>query len=79
MPLPVIRGIAWISELVARFTHRPPLITTGGLYFVQWQARPLSEKAQRELGWEPTPLPEGLRKTIEFLNKQSSDSDAASK
>jgi dihydroflavonol-4-reductase len=79
IPLPVARGIAWISELVARFTRQPPLIYKGGLYFLQWQARPQNEKAQRELGWKPTPLREGLRKTIAFLNQQSSDSDAASK
>jgi dihydroflavonol-4-reductase len=79
IPLPVARGIAWISELVARFTRQPPLIYKGGLYFLQWQARPQNEKAQRELGWKPTPLREGLRKTIAFLNQQSSDSDAANK
>jgi dihydroflavonol-4-reductase len=78
IPLPVARGIAWISEMVARFTRRPPLFYKGGLYFVQWQARPQSEKAQRELGWKPTPLREGLRKTIAFLNSQSSGSYAAS-
>jgi len=78
IPLPVARAMAWIGEEVARFTRRPPLIPQGGLYFLQWQARPLSEKAQRELGWKPTPLPEGLRKTIAFLNRQSRGSEAAS-
>jgi dihydroflavonol-4-reductase len=78
IPLPVARGIAWISEWVARLTRRPPVIAKGGLYFLQWQARPQSEKAQRELGWKPTPLREGLRKTIAFLNQQSSGSDATS-
>ena len=78
IPLPVARGIAYIGEWVARFTRQPPLIAKGGLYFLQWQARPQSEKAQRELGWKPTPLREGLRKTIAFLNRQSSGGDAAS-
>jgi nucleoside-diphosphate-sugar epimerase len=78
IPLPVARAMAWIGEGVARFTHRPPLIPQGGLYFLQWQAIPRSEKAQRELGWKPTPLREGLRQTIAFLNRQSSGSDAAS-
>ncbi len=78
IPLPVAHGIAYISEWVARFTRRPPLIAKGGLYFLQWQACPRSEKAQRELGWKPTPLREGLRKTIAFLNRQSSGTDAAS-
>jgi len=78
IPLPVARGIAVISEWVAHFTRRPPLIAKGALYFLQWQALPKSEKAQRELGWKPTPLREGLRKTIAFLNRQSSGGDAAS-
>ena len=71
IPLVVARGISNISEWVAGFTHRPPLAPKGGLYFLQWQAHPQSEKAQRELGWKPTPLREGLRKTIAFLNRQS--------
>ena len=69
IPLTVARGIANIGEWVARFTHRPPMIPKGGLYFLQWQALPLSDKAQRELGWKPTPLREGLRKTIAFMNQ----------
>jgi len=77
IPLAVARGIASIGEWVARFTRRPPLIPKGGLYFLQWQAIPQSEKAQRELGWKPTPLREGIRKTIAYLNRQSSGTDAA--
>jgi nucleoside-diphosphate-sugar epimerase len=71
IPLPVARAIASIGEWVAQFTHRPPLIAKGGLYFLQWQARPRSERAQRELGWKPTPLCEGLRKTIAFLSPRT--------
>ncbi len=77
IPLPVARGLASIGEWVARFTRRPPPIPKGGLYFLQWQAIPRSEKAQRELGWKPTPLREGLRQTLAFLNRQSHGSDAA--
>jgi dihydroflavonol-4-reductase len=71
IPLPLARGMASVGEWVAGFTHRPPLIAKGGLYFLQWQARPRSEKAQHELGWKPTPLREGLRNTIAFLNRPS--------
>jgi len=78
IPLPVARAIAGVGEWASRFTGRPPLLPKGGLYFLQWQARPRSEKAQRELGWKPTPLREGVRKTIAFLNRQSSGSVAAS-
>jgi dihydroflavonol-4-reductase len=71
IPLPVARGIASIGEWVAQFTRRPPLIAKGALSFLQWQAVPQSEKAQRELGWKPTSLCEGIRETIAFLNRQS--------
>ncbi len=69
MPLPVARAAATISEQLARLTHRPPLIATGALHFLLWQARPSSVKAQRELGWKPTPLREGLKVTMAFLNE----------
>jgi len=77
IPLPVARGIASIGEWVAQFTHRPPLIAKGALCFLQWQAYPQSKKAQRELGWKPTRLREGVRKTLAFLNRQSSGDVAA--
>ncbi len=70
LPLAAVRGIAWIGEWLSRFTRRPPMIPKGGLYFLQWQAIPRSEKAQRELSWKPTPLCEGLKKTIAFLNRE---------
>ncbi len=71
MPLSAARAAAAIGEYLARLTHRPPLIATGALHFLQWQAHPLSAKAQRELGWNPTPLREGLRETLAFLNEPS--------
>jgi dihydroflavonol-4-reductase len=70
IPLTVARGIAEIGEWASRFTHQPPLVPKGGLCFLLWQAYPCSEKAQRELGWVPTPLREGLRKTFAYLNQQ---------
>lgn len=67
LPLPVASAMAGASELLARFTRRPPLIASGQLHFMQWQAYPVSRKARRELGWQPTPLREGLRQTIAYL------------
>jgi nucleoside-diphosphate-sugar epimerase len=74
IPLPIARAFASIGELVAHFTRRPPLIPKGGLNFMQWGAFPRSDKAQRELGWRPTPLRDGLRQTIAYLNRQPSAS-----
>ena len=67
LPLPVARVLAGLGETVARVIRRPPLIARGELVFLQWNAAPDSSKAQRELGWQPTPFEEGLRRTLEQL------------
>ncbi len=77
IPPPVARIVANIGELAAQFTHRPPLLPSGGLCFLLWQAHPCSDKAQRDLGWRPTPLREGIRQTIAYLNRSSHDRDVA--
>jgi dihydroflavonol-4-reductase len=64
LPPPVARAIASGGELLARATRRPPLLSRGQLYFFLWNAAPDSGKAERELGWEPTPLDDGLRATL---------------
>jgi dihydroflavonol-4-reductase len=59
--------LAALGETVARVIRRPPLIARGELVFLRWNAAPDSGKAQRELGWQPTPFEEGLRRTLEQL------------
>jgi dihydroflavonol-4-reductase len=63
----VTRALAGAGEAVARVTRRPPLLPRGQLTFLLWNARPDSSKAQRELGWTPTPLDEGFRATLREL------------
>ena len=48
--------------------RRPPLLSKGQLHFFLWNAAPDSSKAQRELGWQPTPLEQGMRRTLEASN-----------
>jgi nucleoside-diphosphate-sugar epimerase len=67
IPLPAARALAAGSEALSRLTGRPPLISRGQLYFFTWNAAPDSSKAQRELGWKPTPLEEGVRRTLDAL------------
>ncbi len=67
MPLPVARAFAAAGEEISRLTHRPPMVSRGQVYFFNWQARPDSSRAQRELGWIPTPLEDGLRRTLEEM------------
>lgn len=67
LPLPLARAFAAIGEGLSRVIRRPPMISRGQVYFFSWQARPDASKAQRELGWRPTPLEEGIRRTLADL------------
>jgi dihydroflavonol-4-reductase len=64
MPVPLARAVAAGGETISRVVRRPPLLPTGQLHFFLWDARPQSGKAQRELGWVPTPLEEGLAAVV---------------
>jgi nucleoside-diphosphate-sugar epimerase len=64
MPVPLAKALASGGEAVARVIRKPPLLPKGQLHFFLWDARPSSAKAQRELGWVPTPLEEGLRAVV---------------
>jgi dihydroflavonol-4-reductase len=64
MPAPVAKALAAVGEPVARLTGKPPLLPKGQLHFLLWNAAPDSSKAQRELGWQPTPIEEGVRATL---------------
>jgi nucleoside-diphosphate-sugar epimerase len=67
LPVPVARTMAAAGEAVSRVIRRPPLLAKGQLHFFMWDAKPDSSKAQRELGFEPTPLEEGVRRTLEDM------------
>lgn len=67
MPVPVAKALAAGGEALSRVIRRPPLLPKGQLYFLLWNARPQAAKAQRELGWTPTPLEEGLAATVAGL------------
>jgi nucleoside-diphosphate-sugar epimerase len=67
MPVPVARAVAALGEGVSRVIRRPPLLPRGQLTYFLWQAHPDSSKAQRKLGWETTPLDEGVRKTLNAM------------
>lgn len=67
LPVPLARALAAAGETVASIIGRPPLLARGELTFLLWNAVPDSGKAQRELGWRPTPFEEGLRRTLDDL------------
>ncbi|MBK9031229.1 MAG: NAD-dependent epimerase/dehydratase family protein [Myxococcales bacterium] len=69
-PAWLLRGLAGVSAPLARLFRFSPLIAPGQLTFILWQARVDSAKAQRELGFAPTPLATGVERTLGFLRAE---------
>jgi nucleoside-diphosphate-sugar epimerase len=67
LPLPLAKAFAAVGEGVSRVIRRPPMLARGQLIYLQWQADADSSKAQRELGFTPTPLDDGLRRTLDEI------------
>jgi dihydroflavonol-4-reductase len=67
MPVPIAKGLARTGEAVSRLIGKPPILGTGQLVFLLWQARASSSKAQDELGLEFTPLAEGIARTVRWM------------
>jgi dihydroflavonol-4-reductase len=63
--VPAARALARLARAL-RFR---PLVAPGELAFVLWEARVDASKARRELGFSPTPLDEGVRRTVEWLRR----------
>ena len=64
LPVPVAKAVAALGDALARRTGVKPLVSRGQLHFLLWNAAPDSSKAQDELGWEPTPLEDGLAEAL---------------
>jgi dihydroflavonol-4-reductase len=64
MPVPLAKAVSAGGEALSRVLRKPPLLPKGQLHFFLWDACPLSGRAQRELGWVPTPLEEGLTAVV---------------
>ena len=73
LKIPVFRpgamAFAWFQKKRAEWLGIPPLITPGWvrLFLADWAHS--SEKAERELGYRPTPLADGLRSTYAWLQR----------
>ena len=72
MPIAVARTLAATGEAVSLVTRRPPLLARGQLHYLLWEARPIAAKAESELGWRPTPLEEGLQRSLAALGRATS-------
>ena len=67
MPVPLARGLAAGGEALSRVIRRPPLLGSGQLTFLLWQARADSSRARSELGVEFRPWEEGVRETVRWM------------
>lgn len=65
IPVPAwgVVTLAWLWSVLAHLTGREPYYPIGLYPYVFYDWRVSAEKAQRELGYVPTPLEEGLRET----------------
>jgi nucleoside-diphosphate-sugar epimerase len=68
LPVGVAKASSALGEVIGRATGLEPLLSRGQLHFFMWDAWPDSTKAQEELGWEPTPLEEGVRAAVAALD-----------
>jgi len=66
----LLRAIAAVSAPLARVFGFTPLVAPGQLTFLLWDARVDASRAQRELGFRPTPVAEGVARTVAFLRAE---------
>lgn len=69
-PALLLKLVAAVSAPLARLLGFQPLIAPGELSFLLWRVRVDASKAQRELGFCPTPADEGIEKTVRHLAPQ---------
>lgn len=70
LPAPLAKALAAASAPLARALRFTPLLAEGQLSFVLWDVRIDATRAQRELGFVPTPLAEGVARTVASLREQ---------
>lgn len=70
LPAALAQLLAAGSAPLARAFHFTPLLAPGQLSFVRWDVRIDAGKAQRDLGFSPTPLTEGVSRTVAFLRER---------
>lgn len=71
IPVPAwgVVTLAWLWTLLSRLTGREPYYPIGLYPYVFYDWRVSSEKARQELGFQPTPLEEGLRETWKWYRQ----------
>lgn len=70
MPATALRAYARVLDLVSRITRQPPRLTPAAVCFTCHHLVVDSGKAERELGYRSTPLPQLLADTIAWLREE---------
>jgi dihydroflavonol-4-reductase len=70
LPLPIARLIAFLGELAARITKKPPMLTTLSIYNLARNNNFDCSKAARELGFKCRPFEQTIRDTVEWLQAE---------
>lgn len=69
LPRRAVYPIAWVSELIARFTGREPFATLDGLRMAKYRMYFTSAKAHSELGYSSRPVIEALKDAITWFRQ----------
>ena len=67
LPLPLARFFAFFTELYGKITKKPMLLTNFILFNLARNNTFSSEKARKELGYNPRPFEETIRDTVNWL------------
>lgn len=69
LPPALVKPFAPVLDLLNRYLNLPELLSAESLRIVDFHYLASSEKARRELGWQPRPLEEGMRQTFAALDQ----------
>lgn len=67
VPLPLLLLFGWKEEAFSRWFNREPLITRKWINKYRYNLSCSCEKAIHELGYTVTPIEEGIKKTLEWI------------
>lgn len=67
VPMPVLRGGARINDLAARLLRRDLPFAYAGMRMAELMSPLDHSKAERELGWQPEPVEDSIRKAAAFF------------
>ncbi|GAG87715.1 unnamed protein product, partial [marine sediment metagenome] len=68
IPIFIVFTLTWIQVIVSNLFGKPPQVTFGWVkkFLNDWNTS--NEKAMQVLGYEPTNLETGIKKTLNWLN-----------